>query len=181
MTNLINKVFQLICVLVLVLSLVKCEFEEIGSNQNLVRCTNEKCDPDLQCNKKGSVKVKKPNSCCAECECGPCSELDFSVCTIGFKPYKQVKRDDECCDKVVCVSESNTDITNSIFESVHQETKTTVSKSNVFSPSNVLDDSNEDILLSVDNEQDEDYDDFYLDSADGNNRRQILDINLTQS
>jgi hypothetical protein len=37
----------------------------------------------------------------------PCPDLDYRICGRGYMPIRQVKTDDECCDKIVCVQESN--------------------------------------------------------------------------
>jgi hypothetical protein len=181
-----KEIAQLCGVLLLAfLSTVTCDYKEIGFNQNFVRCASQKCDPELRCGerKKDTILVKNPGSCCPECVCAPCPELDLSVCTVGFKPYKQARGADECCDKIVCISKTNIDISSNILESTithedaiedEEEATTTASISNIFSPSNVdksilMDGSGEDVLLSVENNQDEDYDDYYLDSVDGKN------------
>ena len=59
--------------------------------------------------KKGSKLIKPNDSCCPICFCEPCPELNYDICTNGFKPAKQININNECCDMIACISDSETD------------------------------------------------------------------------
>lgn len=60
----------------------------------------------LKC-KKDSFLKRLNGTCCPVCVCDKCTELNYEICSIGFKPTKQPKLDDECCEIIACISNSD--------------------------------------------------------------------------
>ena len=40
-------------------------------------------------------------------KCNKCPPLNFKICSYGFKPVKQAKQPNECCDTITCISDPN--------------------------------------------------------------------------
>lgn len=43
------------------------------------------------------------------CVCDECADLNYEICSDGFKPIKQTKLADECCEIIACISNADQD------------------------------------------------------------------------
>ena len=43
------------------------------------------------------------------CVCDQCADLNYEICSDGFKPIKQTKLADECCEIIACISNADQD------------------------------------------------------------------------
>ena len=80
-----------------------------------------KCDLSIKCQSNESLQYVN-SSCCPRCvACDLCPLLNYNICDIvnGFKPIKQEKTVNECCDTIICISDpdNNEELTISIGES----------------------------------------------------------------
>lgn len=67
-----------------------------------------------------------PGECCPRCVCKhACPELNYDICTRGFKPQREVASPNNghpCCDTIICVSaSSHDDLTINIKGSSHTD------------------------------------------------------------
>ena len=78
----------------------------------------------MRCN-PGETLRRVNSSCCSSCVlCEKCSPLNYNICSYGFKPIKQNKTQNECCDTLTCISDPNhnEDLTLSIRENSDENT-----------------------------------------------------------
>lgn len=127
-----KNIMKFIVVVVLVLFVGTSSLAATGLNVS-IDCQSVKCDQQVTCAlKKHSILVVKPvGSCCPRCECGKCPEIDINsvVCTVGFRPVRREKNEDECCDRVECMPDET------VGEDLEVEYSiSTTSVSKIFSP-----------------------------------------------
>lgn len=89
-------------------------------------CTTTSCVLPKRC-KPDETLERRAGECCPRCVCkSKCPELDYDICTRGFKPQLQKASEIEendggghCCDRIICVSASgsaNDELTISVKE-----------------------------------------------------------------
>lgn len=73
--------------------------------KNRLNCDDVECELTVNDCKKGAKFIRPIGGCCYECICQECPILNYDICTAGFKPVRQERGEDECCDSVVCISD----------------------------------------------------------------------------
>lgn len=100
----------------------------ISSKQTKTDVTGCRCDATTvpkRCQYEQSLEIV-PGECCPRCVCKhTCPELNYDICTRGFKPQREVASPNNghpCCDTIICVSaSSHDDLTINIKGSSHTD------------------------------------------------------------
>ena len=158
-------------------------------------CDNVTCQR-IACGKDSSPTLaaagnNNNGSCCPVCTCNPCADLDYDICAPGFKPAKQIRAKHECCDTIVCISDTGSlvadadqEVSYLIGQMKHNEQQqqqqqpATADKS-MFVPSNVDDEMNDDeedaYHEEMPNEDDDDDHNTDIDEGDDDDESASVD------